>query len=392
LFYFLENQDEVKNFSYKRRKHRFCEGMDISQVDDLYEQLRLALLSYTDTEQEIEQSLANDFEDLYELMDCTMESFPGKPSYFLAVKKNKSSKSKTTSSFSFKNPWSNTKDDSIIEILLVVRGTKTITDVITDLLCEDVPYRGGSAHAGILQSGQYLAKKHEPLFRKLQQQFKGEKSIQLTLIGHSLGAGAASIAGMELQDLDCVEKVKVIGFGCPALLSKDLSEKTLDYITTVVADNDCIPRMSTATMVNTILDIGSYNWIPYARRDIQEAIDQVQQSNSSSYLPSMLLTEDTKQRILSIVDDILPDNTPLPEQQRMEPVLFPPGKCIHFYRDGFGISGNVVPCTFFKEIDFSRRMVHDHLFQTGYRLIFLDLMRQYHNNHYFRFENDATTK
>jgi hypothetical protein len=51
--------------------------------------------------------------------------------------------------------------------------------------------------------------------------------------------------------------VKVIGFGCPALVLKDMSKKTIDYMTTVVADNDCIPRMSTATMVNTILDIGS---------------------------------------------------------------------------------------------------------------------------------------
>ncbi len=160
-----------------------------------------------------------------------------------------------------------------------------LIDWFTDLLFDDVPYRGGSAHAGILQSGQYLAKKHEPLFRKLQEQVKGEKSIQITLIGHSLGAGAASIAGMELQDLDCIEKVKVIGFGCPALLSKDLSKKTQDSITTVMADNDCIPCMSTATMVNAILDIGSYNWIPYVQWDIQEAIDQVQQSNSSIYPP-----------------------------------------------------------------------------------------------------------
>jgi hypothetical protein len=35
--------------------------------------------------------------------------------------------------------------------------------------------------------------------------------------------------------------------------------------------------------------------------------------------------EDTKQQILLIVDNILPDNIPLPEQQQMDPVLFPPG-------------------------------------------------------------------
>lgn len=62
------------------------------------------------------------------------------------------------------------------------------------------------------------------------------------------------------------------------------------------------------------------------------------------------------------------------------------GKCIHFYRDGFGLSGAVVPCTFFNEIDVHRRMVHDHLFDTGYRPIFLDLMREHKKDHYFQFD------
>jgi hypothetical protein len=62
------------------------------------------------------------------------------------------------------------------------------------------------------------------------------------------------------------------------------------------------------------------------------------------------------------------------------------GKCIHFYRDGFGLSGAIVPCTFFNELDVNRRMVHDHLFATGYRPIFLDLMRQYTNDQFFQFE------
>ncbi len=36
--------------------------------------------------------------------------------------------------------------------------------------------------------------------------------------------------------------------------------------------------------------------------------------------------------------------------KKKEPVLFPPGDCIHFYRDGCGISGSYVPCDFFNEV------------------------------------------
>ena len=362
LFYFLEHEDERKNPSSKRRKHRFFSGIGVDVVENLYEQLRLALLSYNDTLEEVKKSLEKDFN--CELAYCTMESLPGKPSHFIAVKKDQSL-------------WSNS-----LEVILVVRGTKTIIDVITDLLCDADPYRGGLAHFGIMQSGQYLAEKHDALFKKLLE-LSGKKKIKLTLIGHSLGAGAASIAGIELQDHDHMD-VQVIGFGCPALLSKDLSEKYKAFITTVVADDDCIPRMSSSTMLNAILDIGSYNWTQYAHRDIEGAVDEVQR-----FLPGVL-SDANKEGIKSIINGLLPETPPPPSSKRMKPVLFPPGKCIHFYRDGIGISGNEVPCSFFNEIDFSRRMVHDHLYHTGYQLIFLDLMRQHHDDHYFRFDIDKT--
>jgi len=73
-------------------------------------------------------------------------------------------------------------------------------------------------------------------------------------------------------------------------------------------------------------------------------------------------------------------------KERFQPSLFPPGSCIHFYRDGFGISGCYSPCTFFDQIDVSRTMLSDHSISTGYRRIFLELMRDYMNNQHFKFE------
>lgn len=369
LHYFLEHEDETKNPSVKRRKHRFFAGVDVNQVDLLNEQLRLALLSYSDSMEEIQDSLENDFE--CELAYCDMNSTPGRPSHFIAVNKNQKA-----SSIFF-------SEDSL-EVLLVVRGTKTLTDIITDLLCDEEPYRGGYCHNGILDSGQHLANKHKRLLKNLLE-VSGKKKIKLTLIGHSLGAGVATIAGMELNDVPYLD-VQVVGFGCPALLSKELSEQTKSYVTTVVSDNDCIPRMSTATMVNAILDIASYDWTHLAKRDIEDAVDEV-----SSYLPKLL--SDYKATILATINEspmrVAPDNIP---EERLEPLLYPPGKCVHLYRDGFGISGNEVPCTFFSEIDVNRRMIHDHLVDTGYQLIFLDLMREHHGDHYFQFEIDKKAK
>ena len=94
-----------------------------------------------------------------ELVYCSLESLPNKPAHFVAVKKPRGSGSSS----------------SELEVLLVVRGTKHATDVITDLLCDAAPYRGGDAHSGILESGRWIAERHLNLLGSLGVGSKGKK-------------------------------------------------------------------------------------------------------------------------------------------------------------------------------------------------------------------------
>ena len=297
LYYFLEYEDERKNFSYRRRKHRFCPGINTDSVEELYEYMRLAEIGYEDEIENIKQELQDTFG--YELVYCQMDSLPGQPSHFIAIRKDQSK-------------WSPSLD-----MLLCVRGTATITDIITDLLADAVDYKGGKAHSGICQSGKYLVEKHLETFESFLEA-SGKSNINLTLVGHSLGAGAASIAGMELHD-DPRFNVQVVGFGCPALVSQDLSEKAASYITTIVSDNDCVPRMSLPSMINAILDIGEYNWIPRARQDLEDVVDQVQYS-----LPD-LITDSTKESLLQLIHSRVLSTLEIPEPttDRLDPILFP---------------------------------------------------------------------
>lgn len=79
---------------------------------------------------------------------------------------------------------------------------------------------GGYAHSGILENGISLAKK---VFPKLEQLLKhsGRDKMRLCLVGHSLGAAAASIAAMELHDHGWM-RAEAVGFGCPSLLFPSL--------------------------------------------------------------------------------------------------------------------------------------------------------------------------
>ena len=171
MMYFIEQQDEMKNPSWKRRKHRFFPGIDMNEMDDIHEKMLLARLGYEDDIEKIRETLKTLYNS--ELVYCSTVSKPNKPAHFVAVKRDQSR-------------WSNA-----LEVLVVVCGTKSITDVITDLLCDVASYRGGLAHDGILDSGKWLVKERKELLDKLRE-LTNKKRINMTLVGHSLGAAAAT--------------------------------------------------------------------------------------------------------------------------------------------------------------------------------------------------------
>jgi Lipase (class 3) len=226
LYYYVEHEDEVKNPSWKRRMHRYYPGIDVSKMQEINDACDLAFMAYADNADEIQEALAH-FRIPYALVSANVVSQPGKPASFLAVKKK------------LINDDSFSSSSSPLEVLLCVRGTKTIADAVTDVICNVEPYRGGTAHALILQSGRYLAQEYAPLLHQLLK-LSGKSNINLILIGHSMGAGAATIAGIELGDDDTINVQQVVGFGCPALLSKDLAEKVSPFVSTIISDNDMI--------------------------------------------------------------------------------------------------------------------------------------------------------
>eukprot|EP00592_Proboscia_alata_P014162 CAMPEP_0194392408 /NCGR_PEP_ID=MMETSP0174-20130528/121681_1 /TAXON_ID=216777 /ORGANISM="Proboscia alata, Strain PI-D3" /LENGTH=590 /DNA_ID=CAMNT_0039187779 /DNA_START=39 /DNA_END=1811 /DNA_ORIENTATION=+ len=402
LWYYLEREDELKNPSWKRRKHRYYPTVDVTKLEELNDALYLSELSYENSVEEIREGLKkfgsvdpssqrnNTIRGQWELIFCTIDSLPEKPSHYVAVKRDTS-----------KSIFGST---STLQVLLVVRGTKSVEDVITNVLMEAVEYRDGEAHAGIVRAGKYLVEKHKPLLESLLANGRQTK-IDLLCIGHSLGAGAASIAAIELmEDDDGTQQtsnidVNVIGFGCPALLSDELSLKTKPYITTIIGDADLVPRMSCNTLGNLALDVMQYDYNDKAKRDVKQALEELLPSYSKGLTSTTFLSKASMDKAKELVDSMMkkmvsdapPDaskdgKTAAVIKERMKPELFPPGECIHFYRDGYGISGSYTPCAFFNEIDVTRTMVEDHYIDTGYRRLFLELMRQYHNDQQFSFE------
>jgi sn1-specific diacylglycerol lipase len=76
---------------------------------------------------------------------------------------------------------------------------------------------------------------------------KIQEGWQLVVVGHSLGAGAASLISLKLHHY--YPQLRCLAFSCPGgLVSKKLSHAMKGFVTTVAVGKDCIPRASVATI------------------------------------------------------------------------------------------------------------------------------------------------
>lgn len=152
------------------------------------------------------------------------------------------------------------------KIVVSIRGTVGIEDAITDLNGEiDMfPSIGGRSrtdwlcHRGMLQAAIHLKEKLKELnlIENPSQRDTawGTNTFGLVIVGHSLGAGTASILGIllkeEYPDLECY------CFSPPGgLLSDPVVEYSKTFTTTIVVGEDVVPRIGLRQVENLRADL-----------------------------------------------------------------------------------------------------------------------------------------
>ncbi|KAK5851313.1 hypothetical protein PBY51_002116 [Eleginops maclovinus] len=137
-------------------------------------------------------------------------------------------------------------------VLVAVRGTLSLKDVLTDLSaeCENLPIEGvlGAcyAHKGMCQAAGYIYKKlvNDGI---LNQAFSIAPEYKLVITGHSLGAGTASLLAILLRN--SFPTLQCYSFSPPGgLLSKALADYSKDFVVSVVLGKDLVPRLSLPNM------------------------------------------------------------------------------------------------------------------------------------------------
>jgi hypothetical protein len=398
LAYYLRLDEERKNGAWKRRQHQYFEKLEggVAELKELNKALYLSSLAYADTEEEILEGLKTFDGNAWQLFYCDTQGNPMEPAHFLAIRKQAAQlKTKTDKKDQKKKPlWQRPgkaeQEEQVLEVALVVRGTKSIGDVLSDLLFEPMEYRGGLAHSGLLESGRYIVDKHLERLRLLLEASGGTK-LKLWVFGHSLGAGTAAIAAMEFNDHAASFNMEVscVGFGGPSSVSPELSERYKDIITTVVSDADIIPRFSVSSIANLKLETMKFDFTGMALDDLDLRLENLTKDATFGKQKIQGVQEKVKKTLKNHFDSkVIPDikhaaakiTEALPDGIPMD--LIPPGTCIHLYRNGVGYDARYTPCSFFSEIEFVPHCVADHMVETGYNWALLSLLRQEEEDHH----------
>lgn len=150
------------------------------------------------------------------------------------------------------------------------KGTSTFEDFLTDMCASSVEYtldspfyKGGSntlrCHEGVYISSQRLVADLLPLVKNL----LIPSGYKIVIVGHSLGAGCATIVSLLLRasipSLQDPDKLKVWAFASPPVLDLDSSRGCSSFVTTVVNNCDVIPRANIGPFVVTVRVLRAIN-------------------------------------------------------------------------------------------------------------------------------------
>ena len=155
-------------------------------------------------------------------------------------------------------------------MLLCVRGTFSAEDVLTDLLAAGTAFGGGgsavaSAHAGMAKAALFLGQKFGGLLCALR-----DAGHQVTLVGHSLGAGVASLLALVLLEQGIQPpQLRCFAFEPPACMDLCLAERCIQggLVTSLVHGDDVVPRLAVEPFAELLRQLKVFDWRAEAERE-----------------------------------------------------------------------------------------------------------------------------
>lgn len=139
-------------------------------------------------------------------------------------------------------------DHLLKSIVITIRGTDSIADIIIDLSCDHKNFMGGKIHSGFLEAATVLHKKIKTDLRKIKNVYPDYK---LTVTGHSLAGAVSLILSLLIRKDKFKGEIEVYTYGTPPFFFHSKKSKLPVLFTenniysyNFIHYSDIIPRLS----------------------------------------------------------------------------------------------------------------------------------------------------
>lgn len=116
-------------------------------------------------------------------------------------------------------------------------------------------------------AARWIARQAIPCLSKAIEQFP---EYEVKVIGHSMGAGIATILTYILRENEKMSSSTCIAFGPAACMTWDLAESGKDFVTTIVNRNDLVPSLGIVSAAKLRIEVMSSSWAHDLGRQIQQ--------------------------------------------------------------------------------------------------------------------------
>lgn len=289
-------------------------------------------------------------------------------------------------------------------VIFGIRGTHSVYDLITDVASsshEEVTFEGYSTHFGTAEATRWFLA-HE--IGTIKQCLDKHQGFRLRLVGHSLGGAIASLLAIMLRKKSekelgfSPELVSAVAYATPPCVSRELAESCSDFVTTVVMQDDIVPRLSVASLTRLRNEILQTDWTSIIEKEdwksIMELVSNAKQVVSSvqdvarklayyakfrtnkEYLDSSIQQEsDIVPRVPPLSKPAADGDSVLEKEQTMPEELFVPGTVYYLKRNTDCNSNSGIeyftlwrrhPGDHFQRIVLSSNLISDHKCDSHY--------------------------
>ena len=185
-------------------------------------------------------------------------------------------------------------------IVLSLRGSFTIKELLIDVAAFSRPFCGGEAHSEMANAAELVWEETRETILKLLDE---NPEYELVLTGHSLGAGAASLLNILLHENDRGRvggrSIRCFAFSSPPVFAGEIPEKAKEACINYIHDSDVVPFLSVDSV-----------------RRIFAALHAIETSRLSTWIRVLILwgsTEVIRPSTLELVERALHEAPPAKE-------------------------------------------------------------------------------